>query len=145
VFLMLHIIYIINSCFAHIINLAVQDALAALPQPSLFSLEEIEDQVLHDKLEQLETSNEYHEILESDLVKRVSEWVTELRASGRRREGFRKAIVDVNVMRAHRNKQPLPLLQLLRQINIRWSSTFSMIDRWLHMTPVWRGILGKLN
>jgi hypothetical protein len=123
-----------HSCFAHVLNLAVQDALKTLPFPDEFSLSDIDDDNFRTKMAALERDPAYLMALETDIVARVSTLVGDLRSSGQRREALRQSITDYN--RNNPVETRIPVLQLMRQMPTRWSSTFLMIDRWLHLTPV---------
>lgn len=72
---------------------------------------------------------EYATAVQSDPVGRTRQIVTTCRKSGQHREGLQKLIAtgsDTNVR----------LVQLLRDCETRWSSTFNMIDRFIELHPV---------
>jgi len=70
-------------------------------------------------------------------VSSARRFVTACRASGQRREEFEKIIRDGNVSGGWGvNNEPLRVVGLLKDVDTRWSSTFSMIDRFLEMYPV---------
>jgi hypothetical protein len=63
-----------------------------------------------------------------------------MRSNDTRREGFRETILDGNFRGLFTTdlgeKILLPLLQLLRDSETRWSSTYNMILRYLQLYPV---------
>ncbi|THU83591.1 hypothetical protein K435DRAFT_689293, partial [Dendrothele bispora CBS 962.96] len=69
------------------------------------------------------------ECLESDVVSAARKIVNTIRASDQRRETFQQIIKELNQTRENANK--IPGLQLLRDVDTRWSSIFLMIDRLL--------------
>ncbi|RPD74060.1 hypothetical protein L226DRAFT_583602 [Lentinus tigrinus ALCF2SS1-7] len=76
----------------------------------------------------------------SDPVGKVRDLVAYCRQSDRRRIEFRTTIEDGNKAQLWKdevgNLIQLPLLQLLRDCETRWSSTFLMIKRALHLYPI---------
>jgi hypothetical protein len=118
-------------CFAHIINLAVGDALTALPKPEGF--EHFPDTTLETLWVTSQADTGYTKALQSNLVVRIQEIVRQLRSSGQRREAFRQTIIDGN--RTKHFQVEIPHLQLLRSVPTRWSSAFQMIDRFLLLSP----------
>lgn len=62
------------------------------------------------------------------------------RSSGLRREAIRQLIIDGNATGRFRSPSGLayvvPLLELLRDMPTRWSSTYNMIKRYLELYPV---------
>ena len=85
----------------------------------------------------LQAAPEYATALRNDPVKLARQLVTACRASGGRRAELREVIKEGNRIHAFGDK-PLPELQLLRDVDTRWSSTFLMINRVLTLHPVWR-------
>jgi hypothetical protein len=120
-------------CFAHIINLAVQDFLTELPNPRGFDLRSVRDPELKAAWRSGQEDHAYADALESNLVDRVQGLVRQFRSSGQRREALCQSILRGN--REKRFTTPIRPLQLLRQVPTRWSSSFQMIDRWLYLTP----------
>jgi hypothetical protein len=108
--------------------------LTALPNPDAFVIRDINDPAVRAAVRDLPRDNSYLSMLKTNLVSRVSELVRALRSSGQRREALRQTIIDCNANK--RTAKQIPALQLLRQVATRWSSTFLMVDRWLHLTPV---------
>ncbi len=78
--------------------------------------------------------------LSHDPVGKIRNLVAYCRQSDRRRIEFRATIEDGNQAQLWEDEQgnpiQLPLLQLLRDCETRWSSTFLMIKRALHLYPV---------
>lgn len=58
------------------------------------------------------------------------------RVSGQRREQFRRITEEGNSAKEWPGGQPLDILQLLRDVDTRWSSGYLMIDRRLYLYPV---------
>ena len=85
----------------------------------------------------LQAAPEYAPALRNDPVKLARQLVTACRASGGRRAELREVIKEGNHIHAFGDK-PLPELQLLCDVDTRWSSTFLMINRVLTLHPVWR-------
>ncbi|KAF9532739.1 hypothetical protein CPB83DRAFT_945550 [Crepidotus variabilis] len=133
-------------CFPHVINLAVGAALEALlhppepfpqPKPSLHPNTPIPRADSEDshRLES-EYRSEYQEALESDLITRVCSFVTVVRSSGQRQEKFISIIEAGNKDGGFgHSAQKLRVVGLLKDMKIRWSSLFKMIDRFLELYP----------
>jgi hypothetical protein len=107
-----------HRCFPHIINLVVQDILRFIPCiPEWFST----------------TDSKLYEAVKSDPVKRCRELVGLLRLTSTRRDEYRrilnKAIKDGDFTG--------PALELIRDMEVRWSSTYNMISRFLEMSEVY--------
>lgn len=79
---------------------------------------------------------EYAAALENDPVKRARQLVAACRASGQQREDFAAVIADGNKCFAWGPGKTLRQVQLLRDVDTRWSSTYLMIDRLLELYPV---------
>lgn len=126
----------LNSCFPHVINLAVQAILDALP----FSAQSFRSAAQADKKTLDKTTLDYLMALESEPVDICRDSVRAMRVNDIRREGLQEAIRDGNF--SDRFKTSLgeilvvPLLQLLRDCATRWSSTYFMILRYLQLYPV---------
>lgn len=82
----------------------------------------------------LQANPAYAEALARDPVKIARQLVAVCHASGQRREELKQVIVQGN--REGHFPEPLPEVQLLRDVDTRWSSTFMMIDRVLTLYPV---------
>ena len=99
-----------------------EDALRAMPLPDGVTIEE------------------YRAALAADVIGMARKLVAASRVSGQRREEFELTIREGNEARSWTdskgNKLPLPVLQLLRDCETRWSSTFLMLDRVLTLLPV---------
>jgi hypothetical protein len=138
----------LNRCFPHVINLAVQAIYAMLKDDSgsdiqylLGNLPELTEEALQTMdLPDGVTIEQYRAALAADIIGTVRKLVTVCRASGQRREDFELTIQEGNESRSwtdsEGNPLPLPVLQLLRDCETRWSSTFFLLDRVLTLLPV---------
>jgi len=137
------------SCFPHVINLAVQAIYAALKDGkgleeqyllgnlrTHFSKATLEQVVLPQGI----TTDEYLQVLTSDVLGTARKLIAACRVSGRRREEFVNTILEGNLGKTWTdddgNHIPREALQLLRDCETRWSSTYLMVDRVLVMLPV---------
>lgn len=137
-----------NRCFPHIINLAVQAIYAALKDGSnsdiqylLGNIPELtEEALLAMPLPDGVTVEGYRDALAADIIGTARKLVAACRASGQRRAEFELTIREGNEAGSWEdskgNQLPLPVLQLLRDCEIRWSSTFFMLDRVMKLLPV---------
>lgn len=130
-------------CFSHIIHLAAEAGLAALPKPELFDITTIEDPSISAAWITGQQDTAYTRALQSDTVSRIQELVRQLRTNGRRRDALQRSIEVGN--NAGIFEEPIPQLQLIRRVVTRWSSCFRMLDRWLHLTPAINLLLGSPN
>ncbi|CDO78277.1 hypothetical protein BN946_scf184660.g4 [Trametes cinnabarina] len=115
-------------CFPHVINIAVQHILQEIKTNPLAPLLDLSDaEVPHARRE------EVTEALEADPVGKVRSLVSFCRQSDQRRVDFRRTIEEGKKDGLWRNAAgetiTLPVLQLLRDCETRWSSTFLMIQR----------------
>ena len=82
----------------------------------------------------------YRTALATDIIGVARKLVTVCRASGQRREDFELTIREGNKAGTWKDSKGNPLtltvLQLLRDCETRWSSTFLMLDRVLTLLPV---------
>lgn len=135
-----------GSCFPHVVNIAVQTALKALsqsaPDPDPVS-DRPED--VFETVDPVETigliDDDYALTLNADVVARVRELVRLCRSSSLRRAGFIAVVLEGNEQHwwgNDANGKPVKIdpLQLLRDVDTRWSSTYLMIDRVLKLVPV---------
>lgn len=137
-----------HSCFPHVINLAVQAIYAALKDGK-----GLEQQYLLggfgciDKaaLERMTlppgvTKEDYLAALTADVLGTARKVIATCRVSGKRREEFLDTILEGNLDETWVDDDGNPMsreaLQLLRDCETRWSSTFLMVDRFLVMLPV---------
>ena len=136
----------IGRCFAHVVNISVQHILTELRDTHLF-----EDDHLSDPLAS-SSPDAYGDALRGDPIGRVRKLVSDCRASGQRRSALRTVIKNGNEMKSWPQTMPdfdiptlsdasktggtLPEVQLLRDCEPRWSSTFLMITRVLTLYPV---------
>jgi hypothetical protein len=110
-----------------------QYVVGGLPE---FTEEELQAMALPDGV----TIEEYRAALAADIIGTARKLVAACRASGQRREGFELTIQEGNKAGtwtdSKGNPLPLPVLQLLRDCETQWSSTFFMLDRVLMLRPV---------
>ncbi|PIL28171.1 hypothetical protein GSI_09708 [Ganoderma sinense ZZ0214-1] len=141
-------------CFPHVVNISVKHGLKALteipetsatvsdsastnPVPSedpddYDFLESVDpDTALSGNPELLQVPKEYLEALASDPIKRARNLVTVCRASGQRRADLMRVIKEGNCESKWPNGEKIPEVQLLRDVDTRWSSILLMIDRLL--------------
>ena len=83
-----------------------------------------------------EDDEEYIETLKTDVITAARHLVATCRALGQRREGFRQTIEEGNKNRMFGEKR-LRVVTLLHDMDIRWSSTYLMVDRLLELYPVY--------
>lgn len=136
----------VDRCFPHVVNIAVQTALKALsesaPDPDPVSDRPEDCYVTVDPVDTIGLIDEdYTLTLNADVVARVRELVRLCRSSSLRRAGFIAVVLEGNKQHwwgqdANGNPVELDALQLLRDVDTRWSSTYLMIDRVLKLVPV---------
>lgn len=78
----------------------------------------------------------YATAVESDPVGRSREIVATCRKSGQRRKGLQNLIATGNDTSAWGPDATIRPVQLLRDCETRWSSTYNMIDRLIELYPV---------
>jgi hypothetical protein len=137
-----------NRCFPHVINLAVQAVYATLKNESSSDIQYLLGNIPEFTEEELQamplpngvTIKDYRAALGADIIGTARKLVTACRASGQRREDLELTIREGNVAGTWVNSEGIPLrlpiLQLLRDCETRWSSTFLMLDRVLTLLPV---------
>jgi len=135
-------------CFPHVINLAVQAIYTTLKdgensdiQYLLGNLPEVTEETLRAmRLPDGVTIEEYCKALATDIIGIARKLVAGCRSSGQRREDFSRTILEGNEAGSwtdsNGNPLSLPVLQLLRDCETRWSSTFFLLDRMLMLLPV---------
>ncbi|CAA7265591.1 unnamed protein product [Cyclocybe aegerita] len=127
-------------CFPHVINIAVKAGLKELTEISIFDADLINETFAEvTRSEELENDEEYLMALQSDIVASVRCFVTACRSSGQRCEQFEKIIKNGNEAGGWPTNQGPIILQvvgLLKDMDICWSSTFNMIDRFLEQFPI---------
>lgn len=134
-------------CFPHVINLAVQAIYAGFQDGKGLDMQYLlggvgisEDDLKTAVFPNGVTAQTYAQALETDIVAVARKLVTACRASGKRREEFMNTIAEGNRDQIWRDGKGKPMvmeaLQLLRDCETRWSSTFLMLDRLLSMLPV---------
>ncbi|QRV75249.1 hAT family dimerization protein [Ceratobasidium sp. AG-Ba] len=122
-------------CYAHIINLVVVAMLKELPAAAQMFREEAAA-----KGDDLDNDIcAYLGALESGVVGDCRASIRSLRSSDVRREGFMKCIKEGNLLGIFRTAAgsavTLPVLQLLRDSETRWSLTYNMIVRYIELYP----------
>jgi hypothetical protein len=136
-----------HRCFPHVINLAVQAIYAALKDGK--GLEQLYllggghiDQVAVEQmtLPHGVTRDGYRQVLAGDVLGTARKLIASCRVSGNRREEFLNTIFKGNLDETwtdeNGNTISRDALQLLRDCETRWSSTYFMVDRVLVMLPV---------
>lgn len=141
------------SCFPHIVNISCQTMLAELKKENLLDVEAPPlgtppTDIANNPIKKAEWENdqlakweEYLNALESDLVGKCRSIVAACRVSGQRRQALLKKIDEGNKSgywkgKLDNGKDKIPLVQLLRDCETRWSSTYNMIDRVLELYAV---------
>ncbi|KAI0682527.1 hypothetical protein C8T65DRAFT_551748, partial [Cerioporus squamosus] len=115
-------------CFPHVVNIAVKHALSALT--------DLEDASADLPLETTAAPPiETPESIPDDPIKAARQLIAACRVSSQRRDVFRLAIIEGNRTGAFGEGVVLPVHELLRDVDTRWSSTFLMIDRLLVLYP----------
>ncbi|KAH9937936.1 hypothetical protein B0H21DRAFT_698741 [Amylocystis lapponica] len=109
-------------CFPHVVNVAVQTGLAQLT--------DVDKTIYVDD----SMNPEYQSALSNDVVAAARRLVSACRASGQRREDYLSTIREGNSTHAFGESIELPELELLRDVDTRWSSIFLMVDRVLTKT-----------
>lgn len=137
-----------NSCFPHVINLAVQAIYAALKdgkgldeQYLLGNVDDANEAALKGvALPKGVTIDGYRHVLKADVLGMARKLIAACRLSGKRREDFVDTIIEGNLNKTwvddDGNLMSRKALQLLRDCETRWSSTHNMVDRVLTMLPV---------
>ncbi|KEP46424.1 hypothetical protein V565_199570, partial [Rhizoctonia solani 123E] len=113
-------------CFPHVVNLAVQDILNALPASAAEYRSALSQQGL--KLD--DESEAYLSAFLFELLNHIRKTITALRRT-QRRQGLRQTIVEGNTDKSW----TLKLLELKLDCPTRWSSTRDMIERLLYLYP----------
>ncbi|OJT08209.1 hypothetical protein TRAPUB_881 [Trametes pubescens] len=151
-------------CFPHVVNISVQHGLTALTD-----VEDEQEPISRAPLEanagwgndgdfvptpldreyeeftnvDLQMDSAYADALRSDAVKAARQLVAACRASGQHREEFTATIVEGNRKGTFGADTKLRVVQLLRDVDTRWSSTFLMIDRLLELYPAIQVFVGQ--
>ena len=114
-------------------NSDIQYLLGNLPEPTEEALQAMP---LPDGV----TIEGYRAALAADIIGAARKLIAACRVSGQRREELELTIREGNEAGSwtdsEGNPLPLPVLQLLRDCETRWSSTFLMLDRMLMLLPV---------
>lgn len=147
-------------CFPHVINIAVKAGLqkiTAIPDDSLESREEdalflqgvnegvdlFEDLFAEPHTtasdQDLLTDAEYRDVLDQDPISKIRQLVNSVRVSGQRREQFTNILVAGNAAGGWDYNGTLKMLRdvgLIGDVDTRWGSTFSMVDRFVELYKV---------
>ena len=145
----------LRSCFPHVINIAVKSGLSLLtkmPKKKKTKDSERTGWESEDKDDDegstadgcgREFSSDwlYNAALEADPIAHCRKLVSNCCASGQRREDLQATITDANKARLFGKDDKgisiqLPSLQLLRDVDTRWSSIYLMLERVLDLYPV---------
>ncbi|KAK7025814.1 hypothetical protein R3P38DRAFT_2529700 [Favolaschia claudopus] len=130
--------FIIHRCFPHVINIGVTTVIVALTEDGArFEVLNTEDrsQMSYEEL------SRYADAVEEDPIGRGRHIVASCRASGQRRRDLKTVIVQGNLSKCWEPAENgeavmLPVVQLLRDCETRWSSTYLMNDRVIALYPV---------
>ncbi|EJF60363.1 hypothetical protein DICSQDRAFT_63070, partial [Dichomitus squalens LYAD-421 SS1] len=76
-----------------------------------------------------------YDVLAGNPIQKVHDLVSALRSSGQRRHDFQQFIAEGVASRSWPDHPQIRPLQLLRDCETRWSSTFLMVDRTLLLYP----------
>ncbi|PPR02251.1 hypothetical protein CVT24_011602 [Panaeolus cyanescens] len=123
-----------NRCFPHVINIAASTIAKELkenPRMVVSSFLETTDHELSN--EEMQALSEYEDAVASDPVGISRTIVSSCRSSGQRRAELKSIIIEGNKAGIWQ----LKVLQLLRDVETRWSSYFLMIGRIIYLyTPL---------
>ncbi|CDO76573.1 hypothetical protein BN946_scf184831.g9 [Trametes cinnabarina] len=120
-------------CFPHIVNIAVQHILEELKKTPRAPLEDPSNSL------PLAQRARIADALAADPIGKVRALVSSCRQSDQRRTEFRRTIEEGNKDKLWKDAEgkpmELPVLQLLRDCETRWSSTFLMLKRVFLLYP----------
>lgn len=130
-----------HRCFPHVVNIAVQTALRTLSASSAETSLDAEDPENQGyNVPPLDVSHiadsGYAQALSRDPIQLLRSLINDCRASSQRREDFLATIDEGNRSHAWADGKELPVAELLRDMEVRWSSTYLMIDRALELYQV---------
>jgi hypothetical protein len=112
-----------NRCFPHIINIAVQTMVKELKEnPSMVVSTALRDNM---SIEEIKALEDYEAAIRADPPGKSRSIVSTCRSSGQRRAELQEIILDGNKSGLWKLRQ----VQLLRDVDTRWSSLFGMIGR----------------
>ncbi|KAJ8456137.1 hypothetical protein ONZ45_g18814 [Pleurotus djamor] len=122
-----------TMCFPHVINIAVKTGLKYMT-----SISDEDPEVSRADIEELfpestPTPSDYQRALKTDLIGRVRKLVNAIRASGQRRQGLKEVIDAGNL--SHAFSEEIKALNLIRDVDTRWSAIYLMIERFLYLHP----------
>ncbi|KAF7974202.1 hypothetical protein HWV62_13164 [Athelia sp. TMB] len=123
-------------CFPHVKNVGLTDGISELTGEKLA----IQAKTNPD-------DSDWWKALAEDPIAKCCKLMANCRASGQHRKDFDRTIIEGNTdgVFRDRNGNPIKLdqLQLLRDVDTRWSSIYLMIDRVLNMMPAINIFLNK--
>lgn len=123
---------ILFRCLPHVINIAVKTGLKYMTRVSTKDLEKAED-IDDDTYEDLmHVDEDYRDALAADLVAVARKLVADSRSSGTRRE----RLAEIIKKGREEGSWELDSLELLRDVDTRWSSIYYMLDRFIYLYPV---------
>lgn len=131
-----------GRCFPHVVNLAIQGALNKLTEVDplstfLYDIADVDNNVEEDEISTpaaLIADPSYLVALLCDPVNCVRKLVSSCHASRIRRDDFHDTILSGNADGSFQQK--LRPIQLLRDMEVCWSSTYLMVARALELYPV---------
>ncbi|KAF8672559.1 Encoded by, partial [Rhizoctonia solani] len=122
-------------CFPHVINLIVQAILDALSDAA----EQYKAAAAEQGVSLSSSTKDYLAALGSKPVDKVRSCVNAMRSSGTRQEGLQEVIWEGNFYNLFIDNFGeainVPLLQLMRDCETRWSSTYNMLRRFILLAP----------
>lgn len=128
--------FLFSSCFPHVVNIAVKTGLQHLT--TIVNAAHDKDLEGTDNFlcwpDALLEDCDYAEALQNDVVGAARSLITAVRGSGQCCEEFKQIIKNGNISGGWGDfKQQLRVVELLKDVDTRWSSTFLMIDRLLEL------------
>jgi hypothetical protein len=119
-----------HSCFPHVINIATQTVLKELKENPRLPVVTSSSSLPFAQLAA------YADAVESDPISGGRQIVAACRASGQRRSDLQQVIIQGNEAKTWSQNGTIRPVQLLRDCETRWSSTFMMNDRVVELYPV---------
>ncbi|THH15527.1 hypothetical protein EUX98_g9453 [Antrodiella citrinella] len=124
------------SCSEHILNLGVQIGLTSLTDVQLEAdLDPNSDELSRIASAALLADPDYYNALMNDPVAICRKLVSSCRASRQRHDDLQEVVRKGNTEKTFEDGIQLPCLELLRDMEVRWSSMFLMINRFIEMYP----------
>jgi len=126
-------------CFPHVINISAQTVVKELKENPSMVVSCASSPTTHP--EQLQYLTRYEDALRSDPIGKTRSTVGVLWASGQQCAELREIIVKGNKDNCW--NPPLRPVQLLRDVETRWSSLFGMVGRAIELYPVCSPAISK--